>query len=297
MAVFGNPAVDEVYRNGDLVLVPGGSAFYVSAAAAFLGAKVELFGNVGADYPMSILRWLRTHRVSIGSVRHTHGPSTRFRLTYHGWSRSLRVIHSGTRVTPSRFAVRWDAVHVGPVFGEVDNSLVLRARRHSKIVSLDIQGFIRDSTRNGSIRLVKKRLGRVLSSCDVVKASLQEAEVQTRARDPLKAAELLLSYGPRYAIITLAASGSLLAVKGLGNFRVPAYPESRVADPTGAGDGFVAGWVETMVSARDPVWASSVGSALASMMLRHFGTRKFLISRRELFRRSAWVYERVRRIC
>lgn len=296
IAVFGNPTIDEIRRDGNVFLAPGGSAVYVSAASAYLGAKVDLVGNVGNDYPREALNQLRKAGVSIDSIRHMNAPSTRFELTYHDSSRRIRVLCSGDRLSANRVRGAWRAAHIGPVFGEVDSSTVLRLRRHTRFVSLDLQGFVRDSRRDRSVRLVRRRLAPVLGASQVIKASLEEARIQTGTKDPLEAAEALLANGPIYVIVTLAGKGAILAMKEGGRFRIPTYPEELLVDPTGTGDGFVGAWLSTMVSTRDPVWAASVGAALASFMLRRHGIEKFRLSRQELFRRSSWVYGNVKRL-
>lgn len=296
IAVLGNPTIDEIRRDGKVLLAPGGSAVYVSTTSAYLGAKVDIVGNVGTDYPVAALNQLKKAGVSVDSVRHLDAPSTRFELSYRDSSRSIRVLHSGGRLSANSVRGTWEAAHLGPVFGEVNRLTVLKLRHHSQFVSLDLQGFIRDSTKDGSIRLVRRRLAPVLHLSHMVKASLEEARVQTGTRNPLHAAEALLAGGPRYVIVTLARKGAVLAVKRGGRFRIPAYPEKVVVDPTGAGDGFVGAWLSTMVSTQDPVWAASVGAAFASLMLRRHGMGKFRLSRRELFRRSSWVYGNVKRI-
>jgi len=295
IAVFGNPTIDEIRHDGDVIVVPGGSSVYVSAASAYLGAKVDLVGNIGSDYPRAALRQLKKAGVNVDSVRHSRASTTKFELTYHNSSRRMRILHAGEHISAESVKGTWHAAHFGPVFGEIDRSVVLQLRHHTKFVSLDLQGFVRDRQRDGSVRLVRSNLAPILRVSRAVKASLEEARVQTGKRDPFHAAEALLASGPTYAIVTLARKGAVLAVKQGGRFRIPAYPEKAVVDPTGAGDGFVGAWLSTMLSTQDPVWAASVGAALASLMLRRHGIGKFRLSRRELFQHSSWVYGNVKR--
>ena len=294
IAVFGNPTIDEIRHDGKVLVVPGGSSVYVSAASAYLGARVDLVGTVGSDYPTAALSQLKKTGINVGLIRHSGASSTRFELTYRKSSRRMRVLHAGRRVSADAIKGTWHAVHLGPVFGELDRSAVLQLRHHSQFLSLDLHGFVRRSRRDGSVRLVRSTVAPILRVPHAIKASLEEAMVQTGKRNPFHSAEALLANGPKYAIVTLAGEGAVLAVKGEGRFRIPAYPE-KLVDPTGAGDGFVGAWLSTMLSTWDPVWAASVGAALASLMLRRHGIGKFRLSRQELFQRSSWVYRNVRR--
>src|SRR2546427_8636866 len=98
----------------------------------------------------------------------------------------------------------------------------------------------------------------------------------------------------RYAIVTTGEKGSWLGSQRNGSCFIPAFPDREIRDPTGAGDVFAGSWLTTYLSTKDPVWASSVGSGFASLASRKSGLSKFQISRTELFRRAAWVYNHVK---
>ncbi len=144
--------------------------------------------------------------------------------------------------------------------------------------------------------MVSRRLGTVLKQCDLVKASAEESQVLTSREDPAAAAFKIMEKGPKAVIITVGRKGSILGLKGRGIFLIPSYPEKNVVDPTGAGDVLMGGYLSTLLSTRDPVWAASVGSAFASMIVRNRGLAKFGLSRVELFRRSAKTYNGVGRL-
>ncbi len=292
IAVLGNLTVDEIRRNGKSRIAPGGSALYASAASAFFGARVSLFSNIGEDYPAGILERLKRRGVDVSEVKKVRGLSTRFRLTYQDASRKLHLLQPGTRMKPTGVRGKWHAAHIGPVYREVHNRLASRIRAQSDFLSLDLQGFIRTSSNGGLVQLVQKPPA-ILRMCDLVKASQEEAWIQTGCRNPLEAAGTLLAQGAKAAIVTLGRKGSILALANWRRWKIPAYPEDDVVDTTGSGDGFIGSWLPTFLSTKDPVWASSVASAFSSMMLRGHGLSKFRISRRELFRRSAWVYGKV----
>jgi sugar/nucleoside kinase (ribokinase family) len=95
-------------------------------------------------------------------------------------------------------------------------------------------------------------------------------------------------------IITLGGKGSLLGVGTDKKFFIPPFAERRIQDPTGAGDVYAGAWLTSYLQTRDPVWAASVGSAFGSLASQRTGLSKFRISRRELFRRTSWVYNHVK---
>ncbi len=277
-----------------MVIVPGGSAFYASGASAYLGARVGILGLVGDDYPKAFLEWLRGQRVSLKWLRRSHRPTTRFRINYVHGSRTLSLLQPGERMTYPWRGSRIHGVHLGPVFNEISESLVRSLRRHCKLLSLDIQGLVRQADSNGPVRTVRRQLRDTLKLCDLVKGSADEVKVQMLSRDPLEAIDRLLSVGPEYAVATLGTKGSLLGIRGRGKFLIPAFPEPHAVDPTGAGDVFVGSWLRTYLWTGDPVWAASVGSGFASLTSRRRGLAKFAVSRTELARRASWVYANVR---
>ncbi len=183
---------------------------------------------------------------------------------------------------------------MGPVFNEISRSLVKTLRKKCDFLSVDLQGFIREISRDRLVHTVHRNLGGILGQCDMVQASIEEARSQTGFRDPVSVLKHLLAIGCPYAVVTMGRRGSLMAEQGRGVFFVPAFHDSSIRDPTGAGDVFAGSWLSTYLSTKDPVWASAVGSAFASLASRKTGLSKFEIFRPELARRSGWVYDRIK---
>ncbi len=296
LAVVGNLTMDEVVTNRGYRVGPGGSALYVSATAAFLGSRADVVSQIGPDYSVPTLVWLKKKGIGVDEVRRTGRETCRFRLSYRHGSRTLRVLHEGSPVRPSQVHGRWKALHLGPVFGEVPVTLIQVARRHTDFLSVDLQGFLRSRRQGGSVMLRPVELVEAFRFLDLMKSTADEALVQTSGRDLVSAVRRILDYGPRYVVVTLGRKGAIFAERNGEAYRIPAYPEPNVVEPTGAGDALVGGWLPTFLLTRDPVWATSVGSGLASLIVRRQGLAKFRLSREELFRRSAWVYSRVRRM-
>jgi sugar/nucleoside kinase (ribokinase family) len=284
--------IDEVISNGQSRIAPGGSAFYVSATTAPLGTSVDVVSAVGRDYPKANVAWLRRRGVHACRIQRK-GETCRFRLSYRDGSRSLRIVKSGSKITESALDTSWGAIHLGPVFEEIAPSLVQKCRRHSNFVSVDLQGFLREKDKQSKVHLRPANLRSALSHVDLLKATIDEVLTQTRKSDLGSAIPRILRHGPKYLIVTLGRRGSVFAERSGRVFRVPAYPETNALDPTGAGDAMVGGWLATFLKTKDPLWAVSVGSALASLLVRRVGLAKFRWSKPELFRRSAWVYNRI----
>jgi sugar/nucleoside kinase (ribokinase family) len=293
IAVCGNPTIDELVQNGKVHTSPGGSALFTSCAAAYLGSKVGIIGTVGEDYPPKILKRLKTLYIDIHFLRKTPRPSTRFQITRNNGSRKLRLIEPGSHVVTPRSTGRFQGIHLGPVFNEIQSSLITTLRKRCEFLSADLQGFIRAVSGNGTVRTVPRSLSRILGRCDMVQASIEEARSQTRSRDPRAILNRFLAMRVQYAIVTMGERGSWLGSQRDGSHFVPAFPDRGIRDSTGAGDVFAGSWLSTYLSTQDPSWASSVGSAFASLASRKTGLSKFRISRTELFQRAVWVYNHI----
>ena len=294
IGVYGNLTLDELDRNGKHLIRPGGSALYSSLAAAYLGARVSIFSNIGRDYPRSVLSLITSHGIDTAGVRKFAGLTTRFRISYTGESRSLELVHPGQRLRPGRILRSLQAIHLGPVFNELGLDTLTYARRRSEFLSLDLQGLLRTIGQDGFVRLVRKNVNPFLSRCNLVKATQEEARVMAPASTIVATARRLLRGVTQYAIITRGRSGSLLVKKYGHAFHIPSVPEREVVDLTGAGDIFIGSWLATFMSVGDALWAAAVGGAFASLSVRDTGVSKFRFARRELFRRASWVHENSR---
>ena len=293
IAVCGNPTLDELVQEGMVRISPGGSALFVSGAAKYLGAKVGIIGNIGDDYPLKVLSWLKSHGLKLNLLKEVDGPSTRFRISYHHGSRRLWQLHAGRSVELSWRGGWVEGLHLGPVFNEISESLVRSLRKKCGFMSLDIQGLVRKVSPSGEVQVSRHNLDSVLRMCDLVKASIDEARLQTSSQDHQVILDRFLAKGPKYVILTLGAKGSVLGVRNYEKFVIPAFPVRSIKDPTGAGDVYAGAWLTSYLRTKDPVWAASVGSAFGSLASQRTGLSKFRISRRELFRRASWVYNHV----
>jgi sugar/nucleoside kinase (ribokinase family) len=292
--VCGNPTLDELVQDERIRISPGGSAIFASCAAAYLGSRVGILGNIGGDYPPHILTRLRTLHIDLGLLGKSATRSTRFQITRLNGSRKLRLLEPGDRIVAPRSLGHFQGAHLGPVFNEISSSLVNTLRKKFDFLSADLQGFIRTVSANGTVRTVPRSLARLIGQCDMVQASIEEASSQTRSRDPRVILNRFLTMGAQYAIGTMGERGSWLGSQSDGTYFVPPFSDHSIRDATGAGDVFAGSWLSTYLSTRDPVWASAVGSAFASLASRRTGLSKFRLERRELFRRASWVYNHVK---
>jgi sugar/nucleoside kinase (ribokinase family) len=292
--VCGNPTIDELAENGRVSVSPGGSALFASCAAGYLGSRVGILGTIGEDYPRRVLRRLKTQHIDVRWLKKSESPSTRFQITRINGSRMLRLLEPGDQIAARAGSRHFQGVHMGPVFNEIPSSLITTLRKSCEFLSADLQGFIRTLSAKGTVRIVPRSLSRLIGQCDMVQASIDEGRSQTRSRDPRVILNRFLKMRVQYAIVTMGEGGSWLGSQRDGTSFIPPFSDPSIRDSTGAGDVFAGSWLSTYLSTKDPVWASSVGSAFASLTSQRTGLSKFRVKRGELFRRASWVYNHVK---
>src|SRR5207245_6846042 len=199
----------------------------------------------------------------------------------------------GDKLVATQSTCHFRAVHFGSVFNEIPSSLVSTLRQRCDFLSADLQGFLRTASAKGAVRTVPRSLSRLIGQCNMVQASIEEARSQTRSRDPRVILNRFLTMQAQYAIVTMGEKGSWLGSRRGGFCFVPPFSDRSIRDSTGAGDVFAGSWLSTYLKTKDPVWASAVGSAFASLASRTTGLAKFRISLTELFRRAVWVYNHI----
>jgi len=117
------------------------------------------------------------------------------------------------------------------------------------------------------LKLLKRVDGFVLND--------SEAELLTKEDNLFVALKKIHALGPKYVIIKKGSHGSVLSgPKGI--FICPAYPLTKVVDPTGAGDSFVGGLMGYLASAKGSIDAKIrramvYGSVTAAFCCEGFG--------------------------
>ncbi|MFG1811988.1 carbohydrate kinase family protein [Streptomyces sp. NPDC049040] len=91
-------------------------------------------------------------------------------------------------------------------------------------------------------------------------------------------------------IVTLGAEGVSLARAGAPRLRVPAVPTERIADPTGAGDAFRAGFLAGLAWQWPHEQSARFGCALATTVLESVGTQEYKLLASDLIARIGDTY-------
>jgi len=273
----------------------GGPPTFVSLAARKMGAKVSVISNVGDDFPKEYCEWLVNEGIDLSMLRRIRKASTtRYMLIYNDKGKRQLILKS--RAPPIELeeipeALSAEVIQISPIAREVSYEVTERLRRHSSLLSLDPQGFLRRFNEDGRVYLGKLVNPKILSKIDILKASKREIEMVTGESELTQAIKHVHEKGVNVVIVTRGEQSTILSL-GRKIYRIPTVKPKVIADTTGAGDVFIGAFLSEYIKGKDPVWCSCVGSASASYVIQEVGPRGFR-SKSEIYERAAQIFENV----
>jgi sugar/nucleoside kinase (ribokinase family) len=153
-----------------------------------------------------------------------------------------------------------DWIHAGALTGADFPPEVLAALGRGRRLSFDGQGLVR-SAAPGPVELGKDFDPELLTRVDVLKLSQEEADALGLGLDEPS----LGSLGVPEVVVTLGSNGSVVYADGLAE-HVPIRPLD-IADPTGAGDAFIAAYVSYRIRRHSPPSAAQLASEVVHRLL------------------------------
>jgi sugar/nucleoside kinase (ribokinase family) len=283
----GSLAFDSISTpSGKADQVLGGSANYFSVAASFF-APVQIVGVVGNDFPKKHLDWLSQHRIDTSGVQVQEGKTFHWVGSYDQNLNEAKTLSTALNVFEHFNPTLSDHHKKSPwVFlGNIDPVLqnrVLDQIENPQLIACDSMNF----WITGKPDELKSMLKRV----DILSINEGEAFLLSGETNVPAAAEAIRKLGPSVVIIKRGEYGAILFSKDT-TFLAPAYPVSRVVDPTGAGDSFAGAFMGFLAEkgltretrAKDPKqWdtllrqAVLAGCVMASFTVEDFSMRRLM---------------------
>ena len=216
----------------------GGAPYYAARALRLLGHPAVIATKLAMEDSGRGLHALGVPVVSRPATR-----TIAFRIENEGDERQMELETPGEPWTP-KDARGWlaeafahaDWLHAGALTRDDFPAETLALLGRGRTLSLDGQALVRPS-KAGEIVLDGDYDPRVLEHVDILKLSQAEAETLGLSYDERS----LGSLGVREVVVTLGRKGSVVYADGIAE-HVPAGP-SELADPTGAGDVFMAAYL------------------------------------------------------
>jgi sugar/nucleoside kinase (ribokinase family) len=282
--VIGSVALDTVKTPfGKKNEILGGSATFFSLSASFFD-KVNIVAVVGEDFPKRYVTMLKNRGIGTDGLEVSKGKTFRWEGRYdydlntaHTISTHLNVFKDFDPQVPKKLR-NSEFLFLANIDPDLQFEVLKQVKR-PKLVACDSMNYW--------IETKRKSLERLLEKIDIMLLNDAEARQLSGESNLLKAAQLIISFGPKAVIIKRGEHGVLYFSRN-AHFVAPAYLLETIYDPTGAGDTFAGGMMGYLSRARK-VSESNIrksiiyGSIMASFAVEDFSVSRLLeISRKDI---------------
>jgi sugar/nucleoside kinase (ribokinase family) len=182
----------------------------------------------------------------------------------------------------------FDIIHVNPLYKEIDTKIIRKARKQSKLLSIEVAGLVRNA-RNGIVtgNFIKNR-EQWFEGIDIVHFNERERKFVSRETEPRNVCEDIQSSGPKIVLYTVGENGAF--VLGREFIKIPAFKIKEV-DPTGAGDVFTTSFGIRYFETENEKESGLFATAAASYKIEDFGSKN-IQSRERIEERARMLTEK-----
>ncbi len=271
---------------------PGGSAANTVAGLSRLGVKTAFLGAVGKDeYGKRLIDDLKSEKIKPLVLTKNGSSGVCLIISNNMGERSIYV-----------FPEVNDSISFGDVFpytGAVEEAEYFHTATFACVnsfKSLETQLKLACKSRNlvfspgniysnpeGMVRKKKdKVIQKLLGRTNVLFLNDDESRMLTGENDYAVASKILIEeYGMNIVALTLGNKGCYIRTRAKG-IKVSSFKPRRIADTTGAGDAFAAGFLFGLVNGKKSETCGKIGNYLACRCIEEAGARKGLPFLKEL---------------
>ncbi len=278
LVVVGTVAFDAIETPfGKTDKIIGGAATYSGISASYFGKDIKLVSVVGEDFPTEMIEKFGQFGLNTEGLQIKKGQKTFF------WSGKYHVDMNTRDTIDTQLNVLLDFDPEIPasyqdcefqmlsnLMPQLQKKVIERMTKRPRLVVLDTMNFWMETQMEALLETIKL--------VDVLTINDSEARQLTNEYSLVRAAQKILTMGPKYLIIKKGEHGALLFNKEQVFF-APALPLEDVFDPTGAGDTFAGGFIGYLAQTRDISFDNMkrgiiYGSAMASFCVEKFGIER-----------------------
>jgi sugar/nucleoside kinase (ribokinase family) len=282
--VVGSVAFDSIETpHGKVDHCLGGAATHFALAASYF-TDVRVIAVVGEDFLPEHEAVFSRRGIDTRGIERAPGLSFHWTGAYTGNLSEAQTLGTDLNVF-ERFEPKIPAAYTDSEYlflANIDPVLQARVRKQMKNVRM-----VCGDTMNYWIKDHAANLRVVLRELDVLLINDGEARMLSGETNPVRAAERVLSMGPKslvvkhgeYGATAFFAERSFAGVKAPMPFRAPALPLADVIDPTGAGDSFAGGfygYIAAQPELTPAVFRKAMfyGGVMGSFACERFGTER-----------------------
>jgi sugar/nucleoside kinase (ribokinase family) len=273
--VVGSVAFDSVKTPfGEVEGVLGGSATYFSLAASYF-SKINLVAVVGEDFTEEHRSILEGRQIDLSGLQHSSGQTFSWKGEYgfdlneaHTLNTCLNVFESFNPQISAEYR-KCPYVFLANIDPDLQR-LVLDQVEQPKLIACDTMNFWIEN----KLESLKETLKRV----NLLIINEAEARELTKEYNLVKAAQVIISWGPETVIIKRGEYGALMFSDST-IFAAPAYPLETIYDPTGAGDSFAGGVMGYLASSGDLSDANIRRAIIFGSVMASYNVEAFSVER------------------
>jgi len=264
-----------------LRVAPGGAPANVAVALSRLGVRSGFIGKVGDDPLGRLLRkTLAENNIDLSCFRLTEDSLTRIALVTNDRNEQQRFLFYGNADVQLHLRdIRESYIHRAKFFHFGSISLINEPARSATLAALRLarkHGLTISFDPNlrpplwPNLKTARKTILDTIHLCDLLKVNQSEWEFLFPGRSFKDSFSLLKKHGVQLAAMTCDANGSMLATED----SCVAIPTRRVkvADTTGAGDGFMAGLLYQLIRRKEGVLMMSAELESVAAFANNVGT-------------------------
>ncbi|MFN0250362.1 MAG: PfkB family carbohydrate kinase [Kofleriaceae bacterium] len=275
LLVVGSVAFDDI--DGPFGLqkdLLGGSASFITRAAAYFTRNVSVVAVVGENFPKKYVEEMSAMGIDVSGIERVPGETFHWVGKYADDLATRETIDTRLGVF-ANFQPKLNESHKDAqlvLLGNIDPALqldVLNQVRRPVLVATD--------TMNLWINIKRADLEKVLAKTQTIMLNDEEARLYAGEHNLRRAAAAILKAGPTSVIIKRGDAGALL-FHGGGVFAAPAMPLADVKDPTGAGDSFAGGLMGYLAYAGDLSPSTIRTAMIMGSVMGSFAVEKFSVA-------------------
>jgi ribokinase len=294
LVICGSIGLDDIKTPlGEVTSVPGGSAIYAAIAASHF-ARPGIVSVVGKDFPQEELANLKGRGIDLEGLT-VSGKTFRWGGLYEFDMSEAKTIltelNSMSGYEPKVPISYRDTKFL--LLANIDPAVQIIA------ASACSKAFVVLDTMNYWIKNQKEKLIKAVKMADLVVLNEAEARQFSGEINLIKAAKMILRFGPEYVVIKKGEHGALLFSDGK-YFSAPGFPLDEVKDPTGAGDSFAGTLIGYLASTGETseknlrkgiIYASTV----ASYCTEDFSTKKLCELNKKIIEERYAIFQEIRK--
>lgn len=268
--LLGQMMKDRIILQGKTITATGGAAYYAGLVIQQLGLRAAVITKLTkADDTM--LDEFREAGIEVFPVY--DAVTSSIEITYPTSQPDKRTAKFPSVAKPFTMSdipdIQARVVHLCSLLrGEIFLEMIKMLRKRGQVLSLDAQGFMRGSTKDGAMILTdweEKEEGLLL--VDILKVDDVEAEILTGTSDIRKAAKALASYGPKEIVVTY--KNGVIVYAG-GNIYETPFTSKSFKGRTGRGDTTMGAYLSRRFT-HSPEESCRFAATLASLKMEEHG--------------------------